>query len=565
VRFEFPLKPRQRRLVEHPARILWNGSGTKTGKTAACLFWLIQAMLRGEKTAWVAPWFLRSRAAFDIAKGMLAPFVASRQVQVREAMPLRITSTNGGSVDFYSADNPQSLYGANYSKVVVDEASRCPEEIFAAALTVISATNGKVRFCFNLELGKRNWAIRNLLRVQALSPEERERTGEDFMTWPTGGDAEDNLVDPSLIEMLRSKMPELLWKSLYLAEIPESDTSLFRNLDRVFQGRELAGPVEGDSYICGIDLGRKQDWTVCTIINEAGEVVAAERFSQISWTLQASRCASLYMQFKCKEAHCDASGIGDPITEEFEKLGMVVKPFIFSQPSRKALLEELVVSCDGMEIRVPSTGEVFRTMRQELEAMECVLDGASVKYSAPPSMHDDCVMSLALATHGWRQSRGMVLGVLDYAKRLLKEIAEGARDVYGELVSKLTPASKPKPVTVLVPKDVQAAEARVANYERLKEEPGLCPVCNTKNVGIHPDGHFKTLCKQCAAVNGVAPAKPVNGNKCPECDLPLVWSGGMLRCQNHGQIPTAGNPSGGMTFKQYENRRRNTFGRFGGG
>ncbi len=41
MRFEFPLTPRQRKLVEHKARILWNGSGTKTGKTAACLFWLI--------------------------------------------------------------------------------------------------------------------------------------------------------------------------------------------------------------------------------------------------------------------------------------------------------------------------------------------------------------------------------------------------------------------------------------------------------------------------------------------------------------------------------------------
>jgi hypothetical protein len=558
VRFEFPLKPRQRRLVEHPARILWNGSGTKTGKTAACIFWLIQAMLRGEKCAWVAPWFLRSRAAFDIAKGMVVPFVAGRQVMIREAMPLRITSTNGGSIDFYSADNPQSLYGANYSKVVVDEASRCPEEIFAASLTVISATNGKVRFCFNLELGSRNWAIRNLLRVQAMSPEERELTGEDFMTWPTGGDAEDNLVDVSLIELLRSKMPENLWRSLYLAEISAEDTSLFRNLDRVFQGKEISEPVDGDSYICGIDLGRKQDWTVCTVINQAGEVVAAERFSQISWTLQASRCAALYMQFKCREAHVDASGVGDPLVEEFEKHGMVVKPFVFSQPSRKALLEELIVACDSAEIRVPATGEVFRIMRQELEAMECILDGSSVKYSAPPNMHDDCTMSLSLCVHGWRQSRGGLLGVLDHAKRLLKEVAEGIRDKFGELIHK--PKPEPKPVAVFVPKDAKAAEARVANYERLKEEPALCPVCNTKNVGIHPDGHFKTLCKQCAAVNGVARPKPVDGNKCPECDLPLVMSGGSLRCQNHGQLATAGNPPNGLTFKQYETyRNRNRF------
>ena len=71
---------------------------------------------------------------------------------------------------------------------------------------------------------------------------------------------------------------------------------------------------------------------------------------------------------------------------------------------------------------------------------------------------------------------------------------------------RLRTEAKPRPVLVL--QEAKAAnpdQARVDNYERLRERPELCPLCGQKTVGIHPDGFFKTLCNQCGAVNGVLP------------------------------------------------------------
>ena len=219
--------------MESPAQILWIGAGTKTGKSAALFCWLIEGLLRGQACAFVGPWFFRSKSAFDQIKILLEPFIRSREVRINETR-LQITSVHGGYLDFQSADNPNAAFGSNYDRVVIDEASRCPREIFPAALTTISATNGMVRAAFNVELGQKNWAIANLLRVQRLSPEERARTGEDFLTFPSGGDG---LVSPALIELMRSQMPEILWRALYLGEVPTSDCSLFRNLDQVFLGQ----------------------------------------------------------------------------------------------------------------------------------------------------------------------------------------------------------------------------------------------------------------------------------------------------------------------------------------
>ena len=300
MKFSFPFTARQRQVMESPAQILWIGAGTKTGKSAALFCWLIEGLLKGQACAFVGPWFFRSKSAFDQIKILLEPFIRSREVRINESR-LQITSTGHGYIDFQSADNPNAAFGSNYDRVVIDEASRCPREIFPAALTTISATNGMVRAAFNVELGQKNWAIANLLRVQRLSPEERTRTGEDYLTFPSGGDG---LVSPALIELMRSQMPEILWRALYLGEIPSSDCSLFRNLERIFVGQEREMPAEGVRYFLGVDLARKQDFTACTVIDEDGHVVAMERFSQMDWSLQVRQGGAALSHIPLREVRC---------------------------------------------------------------------------------------------------------------------------------------------------------------------------------------------------------------------------------------------------------------------
>ena len=525
MRFSFPYTEKQRQLVSHPARIVWCGTGTKTGKSAASYCWLIEGLLRGEACAFVGPWFFRSKRAYDESKNLLQPWISARRARPNEAR-LQITAGGGGYIDFLSADNPDCLFGGNYHRVVIDEASRCPSEIYPAALTVISATHGKLRLLFNLELGNKNWAISNLLRVQRLSPEERERTGEDYMTFPT----DPALVDPDLVNTLRKQMPLPLWEALYLGKIPESDASLFRNLDKIFNGRELSGPEDGARYFLAADLARKTDWTVVTVIDDAGRVVATERFNQVSWSLQVERVALIYRTFRCGKAIYDATGIGDVIGEEFEKAGMTAEPFIFTVPSRRALVEGLVLSCDAGEISIPDTAK-FSIYRQELESMELQLDGTSVRYSVPNGQHDDAVMSLALAAHAFRESRGAILGFVELLKKRAKEIADGVRNFVGELIHKpkpeFLPAPKPAPLT--------QKETVVNNFKRWVEEGSApaCPACGATCTIYIAGMHI--LCNQCACVDGQPVRSEITvGVNC--CGNPLLQTiSNSTRCGNCGQ------------------------------
>lgn len=520
-RFDFPLTERQRKLVESKARILVIGAGTKTGKSLALFYWLIRGMLDGQACCYVGPYYFRSRAAFDEIKAMLLPWVLDRIIKINEAR-LQITSMNGGRIDFISGDNEQTLYGQNFQRIVLDESSRMSEIVYSAALTTISAgTNGRLRMAFNLDLGSKNWSIRHLLRIQALTPEERAKTGEDYMCFPTGGDG---LVSDEVIQQFKAQMPRQLWEALYLAIVPESDCSLFHNLDTIFTGREIAEPEPGKMYYMGLDLARKADFTCATIVDEEGSIVYGERFSQMDWSLQVGRAAILYRTYRCTKAIVDATGLGDPVCEALEELQLRVERFVFTVPSRKALIEELVLACDNKEIRIPST-ERFKVYRQEMEAFEYILDGTSIKYAAPSGMHDDTVMSLALATHGFRAARGRVLGVILTLQKHAREIAEGIRDRWGELIHK--PAAKSATVLVMPPKTAITTAAPA----KRKNDP--CPNCRSTSTVLMSAGIGKLVlhCNQCRADDGVLSAAA--DDYCPhypDGKHKLVMSGGAMRC-----------------------------------
>lgn len=495
--------------------------------------------MKGEGCAFVGPWFHRSRRAFDETKKMLEPWIRTRHVRANESR-LQLTSTNGGYIDFLSADNPDCLFGGNYYRLVLDESSRMPAEIYPAALTVISATDGKLRLFFNLELGVRNWSIRNLLRVQKLSAEERQVTEEDFMTF--GTDAA--LVDPQLVQTLKKQMPIQLWEALYEGKIPTSDCSLFRNLDRVFAGRERDEPLENMRYIMGLDLARKSDWTVATVIDENGNVVACDRFSQVSWSLQIERVALLYRTFRCSKVVADATGVGDALIEQLEAQGLEVEPFVFTQPSRRQLIESLVVSCDNCEIRIPNT-EKFHVYRQELESFEFQVDGTQVRYAAPTNQNDDCVMSLGLAIHGWRKNRGALLGVVLLVERYAREIAEGTRDAWGELIH-----PKPKPVTLkpriaAVPKDPK--EEWRKRWQRNHEDRPPCPAHGCGSKATTYNG-AQIHCNQCGAEDGVIKRVIVDGG-CPDCGKAMRPIANGWYCQNDGFKPSAEALPRGATFR----------------
>jgi len=203
------------------------------------------------------------------------------------------------------------------------------------------------------------------------------------------------------------------------------------------------------------------------------------------------------------------------------------------------------------------------------EGAEWVGTFVRVHAAFPGVKHDDDVDALSQFIN-WRRTRNLAYGVLDHAKRVLREIAEGVRDAFGTLVRK--PAPKPVGVQARATK-----ETRVDGYAASKKANDPCtnPDCRSTSTIPMSDGHggLALHCNQCSAVDGVLPPKPIVDGICPTegCGIKLQVRGGFPWCMNHGQFaqlrPEDPVPPPGISRKQHFGRLgqfaiRSTRGRF---
>jgi hypothetical protein len=85
------------------------------------------------------------------------------------------------------------------------------------------------------------------------------------------------------------------------------------------------------------------------------------------------------------------------------RMGLPVRGFATTAATKPPLIEALVVAIEKREISYPALPELIG----ELESYEVSTNHVTGRptYSAPEGMHDDCVMSLALAWWGATQGR----------------------------------------------------------------------------------------------------------------------------------------------------------------
>jgi len=92
----------------------------------------------------------------------------------------------------------------------------------------------------------------------------------------------------------------------------------------------------------------------------------------------------------------DATGVGDAIVADLQQMGVNVSPHVFTQSSKLRLMQRLIATFQANEVQIPDGWLV-----SELEAFEFTYTATGVRYEAPKGYHDDGVMALGLAVHGW--------------------------------------------------------------------------------------------------------------------------------------------------------------------
>jgi hypothetical protein len=234
----------------------------------------------------------------------------------------------------------------------------------------------------------RNWFWR--LYQQGLDEQQSEWRSWHYTSY------DNPLLDPIEIDAIRRDTPERVFLQEYLAEFLEDGGAVFRNLSACIQDNLLPG--DASRIVFGVDWARHNDYTVIVAIDSTtNRVVEIDRFNQIDWALQRGRLNAMADRWQPIAIYAESNSIGEPNIEELLKLGLPVRPFTTTASSKQNIINALALAFEQTDIRIPNNPALIG----ELQAytLERMATG-NYRYSAPPGLHDDMVMALALAWHG---------------------------------------------------------------------------------------------------------------------------------------------------------------------
>ena len=374
-------------------------------KTTMSLNMLIESCCanRNQTYGYVAPTYKQAKsiAVVDpmMFKRYVPPEVCAKPFNESE---LRQAFRTGCVLEMKGADDPDSIRGVGWKGVVLEEWATMPygriiwEEILQP---ILRENDGWAMFIYTPK-GK-NFAYEYFERA-------KQDASGDWM-WSLLRASESGIIPQIELEKARVEMPERLYNQEFECSFLEDASSVFHNVDRCIQGDELHAGLPGRKYILGVDLGKTNDFTVLIPIDIGnGRIATVERFNELSWAIQRERIVLMAKRFNNAQIIIDSSGFsaGDviaedlldhPLIKDLKMAQLSVLPFKFTNPSKRALVEKLIICIEQQLITFPGIEQLI----SELKAFTYdVTEFGNIRYTAPEGMHDDCVIALGLALWG---------------------------------------------------------------------------------------------------------------------------------------------------------------------
>lgn len=299
---------------------------------------------------------------------------------------LTIYWKNGSIQRFVGAENLSSHRGIGPIDVVFDEFAEMNEEIWTTIVQpVLRQNHGTATFIFTPR--GRNHAFK-LLQQAKDSPD----------WWYSVKTALDtNAITPEELAEAKRTTTKAFFDQEYMCAFLEGASQFFVGMEDIIGDGVLTFRDER-FYQVGLDLGKYQDWTVLTPIDRHTYKMGNPlRFNQTDWNFQKDKIKAYMSKIKQHQLVMDATGLGDPIYDDLHKeAGMNINPFKFSAASREPLLKEFAIKIQNKEIILPNDP----TFLDEMRSMQYTLGkNGKIHIQVPDGVHDDCIMSGALAVH----------------------------------------------------------------------------------------------------------------------------------------------------------------------
>ena len=380
--------PHQRQvLFEDPQRFkicVWHRRARKT--TTAMIELVKQSQMRVGAYWHVFPTYAEAKDAVWRDPAMLFNIIPKDFIHHKNEQELIVYFKNGSYLQLKGADNPERLLGAGPVGVVLDEYAMMKRDTWDRVVQPILRQNGGWCWFVSTPKGKNHlWEIYQ--KAKAIPTEwatyllSAERSG---------------VIPPDQLEAARESMSEPLYNQEMLCEWLEGEVSVFRHVRDIMTANPEP-PKTGHFYIMGLDLAKVRDYTVLTIFDTASNnQVYQDRFNKLEYPYQKKKIIATAKHYNNALCIIDATGIGDPITDDLLRAGVIAEPIKITEPLKKELIEKLSIWIEQKKIRLINVSETAF----EFDNFSYILGPTGkVRYSAPEGLHDDIVLSIALAVY----------------------------------------------------------------------------------------------------------------------------------------------------------------------
>lgn len=361
----------------------------KAHKTTLALNELVRQAFRRVGTYWyVAPFLSQARKIVWDDPEMLGKYIPPFIWDQRNNSELKVPFPNGSILYVVGADKPDSLRGPNPFGVVLDEYGDMKKEVWSGIIQPIMTANPLSWTWFTGTPKGRN-------DFYAKYQYAKQNPGQ-WEAWMLKA-SESGIISKEALEDARHTTPQAYFQQEYECDFIDDATSFFRRVrENLYDATPEIHPDH--QYQLGIDLAKYQDWTVITPFDlNTFKVLPQDRFNQVDWNLQKARMQVSWHKHNKALAVIDATGVGDPVVEDLIATGMSVNPFKFTESTKKELLSHLSILLEQDRIKIPNDEgliEELSSIRYELT------DKGKTRIATVDGMHDDRVMSLALAVWG---------------------------------------------------------------------------------------------------------------------------------------------------------------------
>lgn len=408
IRLPYP-HPGQQIIQQQARRFNWLAAGRRWRKTTLVMSIAVEeAATRGKTIVWGAPTYDQVRVGWEETRRACRGAANFNETRMHARFP------NGGQILYRSLDNPDNARGHTADGVVIDEIQDVHPDAWYEVLRPMLLDTGGWMWGVGTPKGQ-NWVYVEHNRAA-------DRTDSRAWQVPTLGvritdhglerephPLENPNVAFSEIEQLYESLPQATFQQEILGIFLQNEGAVFRNITANLTAPLDATPAAhaGHRTVMGVDWAQVHDYTALSVLCVPCRCeVALDRFNQVEWAVQRDRLSTLAARWAVQSVLAELNSIGSPNVEALQRAGLPVRGFATTASSKPPLIQALALALEREDYRwldIP-------VATAELAAYEVTVtpQTGAARYSAPPGLHDDTVITRALALRAATTDAGLV-------------------------------------------------------------------------------------------------------------------------------------------------------------